>query len=256
MCQITLLTLDHYYSYYHPVPHLAPDVMQTLGNMCANLCHLSLESIGLFSKKDLEVLLHGLKVSLIDLKLGDFDHKHLSGHSRFIHCTLLEKLWMKNGAEAEDMLSIGQLQSLKELKIKMLRSSSSFYITDEDYKLAFKQQQLISLQQFMLSGDNNFGKKAVMSLLTCCPKLIKWSSYVNSQIKGLQETVSDLGPQEIHLQNLDLQCKLDSICIMAVTSLCHLRELYICGGYYCLSEQDFRLAFHQGNLINLAVIKL
>jgi hypothetical protein len=46
--------------------------------------------------------------------------------------------------------------------------------------------------------------------------------------------------------------------LLTVSSLYRLRELYICyyGGYIQLSNQCFRVAFQQGNLINLEVIKL
>jgi hypothetical protein len=43
--------------------------------------------------------------------------------------------------------------------------------------------------------------------------------------------------------------------IMAVASLCNIRVLHICG-YDQLSEQDYRRAFQQENLVNLEVIKL
>jgi hypothetical protein len=256
--RLTSLTLIHH-SYAHAGARLERDIAQTLGNNCTKLCHLSLELYAPLYKDDLEVLLFGLKDSLISLKLSDFSRECRNElqmeHSPFIHCTLVEKLCLMTGADADDLIAIGRLRSLKELKIGILRARlwETNYVTDEDYKKAFEQRQLISLQKFKLSGKNNFRKKAVMALLTNCPNLVKWSCNDIPQIQGLEEAVADCGPQVIQLQKLDIsKC---SLTIMAVASLCNIRVLHICG-YDQLSEQDYRRAFQQENLVNLEVIKL
>jgi hypothetical protein len=235
-----------------------PDVMQTLGNLCSNIRHLNLSRFGKTSvtgnygvyKDDIEVLLCGLKDSLISLALDEFNDERRDKlqirHSPFIHCTKLQKLDLNGGGiNAEDIMAIGRLGSLTELIIHHKKN-----IMDEDFKEAFEQQQMIGLQHCNMWGNGNFRKKATMALLKYCPNLIS----LDGQFEGFEEAVADCGPRNLKLQKLEIGA-LNRNVIMAVASLCNLQELHITFAKN-LKRQDFRDAFHQGNLVNLEVIKL
>jgi hypothetical protein len=261
LTSLTLLTTDDLKQNSLP----DPNATQMLGNLCSNLCHLDLFDNPL-SKNDLQVLLIGLKDSLISLKLNCPYDKIQDEPSPFIHCTLLEKLWLTGCCHtAKDIKTIGRLGSLKWLKIEMDRGQDN--LKDDDYKQAFEQRQLISLQQLELSGDLNFKAKAAMALLKYCPSLINWSVsslssississlyYVHGACDGLADTVADCGPEAITLQKLEIS-GLDRNAIMAVSTLCNLRELHI-SHTHLLSELDYWEAFQQGNLVNLKVVTL
>lgn len=266
--RLTSLTLSGDNSIRESDP--ASDVMHTLAKHCTNLRHLNLEDfcelyfernddIHGLHRDDLEVLLFGLKASLVSLKLNDFFDVRRDAvqieHSPFIHCNLLEKLWLTHGATAEDMKAIGRLKNLKELNIFKFWPIDP--ITDEDYEEAFEQKQMNSLQQFDMMGALNFGKKAVMALLKYCPNLIAWSCINLHKIEGLAEAVSDCGPYMLHLEKLKLSnCQLTRNSMMALASLCNLCELNISGCDELLSTHDYIEAFQQGNLVNLEVLTL
>jgi hypothetical protein len=247
------------------------DVMQTLGNLCLNLRYLDL-CISEYSihieydlyKDDLDVLLFGLKDSLVSLKLGYFNDERRDRlqvmHSPFVHCTLLQKLCLKRCLNAEDIKAVAKLRSLRELVIGDEYPGED--ISDEDFEEAFQQQQLISLEQLELSGFQNFGKKATMALFKHCPNLTNWTRCTSiGQIDGLDEAVTYCGPDRLKLLKLDLMCcLLNRNAIIAVARLGNLRELQLDGrkakNAKNVLKQDFRDAFHQGNLVNLEVLKL
>jgi hypothetical protein len=242
--------------------HIVPVLLGILGNLCSNLRHFELNLYYSIYKDDLDDLLFGLKDSLVSLKLSPFcDERRLDGlpveHSPFTHCMLLEELWMHSCPNAEDMMAIGRLGSLKELTMM----GSSIKIKDEDYKNAFKQQKMNSLKKFKLTGQSEFGKKATMAMLKYCPNLLYVTfscCFDQISLDGLEEAVADCGPRMIKLQRLAfLSCVLSRSSIMAVARLCNLRELSICGSNYpALTKEDYRDAFQQGDLINLEVLTL
>jgi hypothetical protein len=136
--------------------HVATVEMQTLGNLCSNLRHLDLEDYSpFFCKEELNLLFLRLKDSLISLKLNIIPDEHQDKikieSSPFIHCRMLEKLWLKgDGSNAKDIMAIGQLVTLKELKFEMPITG----IAEEDYQTAFEQQQLNCLHHLELHGNN------------------------------------------------------------------------------------------------------
>jgi hypothetical protein len=183
--------------------------MQTLGNLCSNLRHLNFDidedSAGEYDlyKDDLDVLLFGLKDSLISLKLGYFNYERRDGlpveHSPFVHCTFLQKLWLRRCLNAEDIKAVARLKSLKELGIGDRYPGEDIY--DEDFEEAFQQRQLISLEQLELNGFRNFGKKATKALLKHCPNLTNWTiCYAFGQVNGLEEAVTHCGPNTLKLK--------------------------------------------------------
>jgi hypothetical protein len=108
-------------------------------------------------------------------------------------------------------------------------------ITDEDYKKAFEQGQLISLQRVELKGlRRNFEKKATVALFKYCPNLTNLSfSPLLGLIGGIEEAVSDCGPSAINLQKLEISsCELSKNDITAVVSLCNLRDPHLSNTFY------------------------
>jgi hypothetical protein len=178
-------------------------------------------------------------------------------HSPFIHCTKLEKLWLKAGPKAKDLKAIGRLGSLQELFICDQKSD----ILDKDFQDAFEQQQLLSLQRLDIMAYSHFGKRAVQALLKYCPNLIEWSCSGIGEIKGLEESVTDCGTQRIKLQKLKFEyCTLTRNTMMAVANLSNLKELHVQGCEHKplpLAKCDYRDAFQpwMGNLFNLKVLK-
>jgi hypothetical protein len=223
---------------------LVSSVMQTLGSLCSNLRHLDLRQYENLYKDDLEILLFGLRGSLISLKVGDWSCERrdelLIGHSPFDNdnCPLLEKLLVYDGGDAEDVKAICRLSNLKELsfvKEKQFRDDFDLEdeedeseITDEDFQEAFDQKQLISLQKFAICGHHKFGSKATASLLKNCPKLTLWGCYEVGQIEGLVKVVHDCGPKVIRLKKLYVHMTLKKNEFMVATSLCNLDELHMC----------------------------
>jgi hypothetical protein len=236
-------------------------VMQTLGNQCTNLNYLSLnfsyhDGREGFYKDDMEILLSGLKTSLVRLNLGLFRDKRHDGlqveASPFIHCTGLKQLSIYSGINALDFRAIGQLSSLTDLKIERYETE----ITDSNYAEAFEQHKLINLQHFQLENEAEFGKNATIAFFKHCPNLNSWTCS-SSEIKGLCEAVAECGPQSINLQKLELlHCILNRIDFMAVASLCNLRELSLDDISTAVQSVDYKDAFQQGNLINLEMIKV
>jgi hypothetical protein len=176
-------------------------------------------------------------------------------HSPFVHCTFLQKLWLRRCLNAEDIKAVARLKSLKELGIGDRYPGEDIY--DEDFEEAFQQRQLISLEQLELNGFRNFGKKATMALLKHCPNLTNWT-ICDGQVNGLEEAVTHCGPNTLKLKKLVIDhCWLNSNAITAVARLCNLRELQLDGRFSeNLSSQDFYNAFQQGSLVNLEVLKL
>jgi hypothetical protein len=68
----------------------------------------------------------------------------------------LEKLHAGDGVDAKDMMAIGQLGNLKELKIEVFHEY--FEDDEEDYTNAFELKQLINLQQLSLQNCKSFAK--------------------------------------------------------------------------------------------------
>jgi hypothetical protein len=251
-------------------PELVPSMMQTLGSLCSSLRHLDLRQYDNLYKDDLEVLLFGLRGSLVSLKVGDWSGQGrdelLIGHSPFKNCTLLEKLMVYDGGDAEDVKAICRLGNLKELAfVKMDEFKDDFDfgdeneededgITDKDFQQAFDQKQLINLHTFDLSGHRKFGRRATAALLQNCPNLTRWSCNEIGQIEGLVRMVQDFGPREIKLKKLHVNMTLDKNELMVVTSLRNLDELHMCGER--LTGQDYRDAFKRGSLVNLQVLNL
>jgi hypothetical protein len=216
--RLVSLTLENQ-AYNGSDDEIVPNVMRMLGNLCSNLGHLDLKvysSTGEYGiyKDDLDVLLFGLKNSLVSLSLGYFNdecrHEVKVEHSPFVHCSLLEKLSLTRGLNAEDIMAIGRLENLKELVIGDRYLGN--HITDENFKDAFEQRKLNRLQQLKLTGFKNLGKKATGQDWARC--------YAIGQIKGLYEAVTECGPLAITLQILDIEsCPLNRNVIMSVTSL-------------------------------------
>jgi hypothetical protein len=229
--------------------------MQTLGNLCCNLRHLNLEYYYPLCKDDLSALLIGLKDSLVSLKLNNIRDGHREElqleNSPFIHCTLLEELSLMRGANAEDIKAIGRLRRLKKCVIIMRYEDENININDKDFKEAFEQRQLISLQEFELRGCQLFGNNASKALLKCCPNLIHLTCCDVGLFDGLEEAVADL-------QKLDISaCELNKNTVLSVSSLYNLRELTIDASRAPnLSGSAYRDAFHQNNLVCLKVLKL
>jgi hypothetical protein len=279
--RLTSVTLAQGNEDYNEGSHHVPGVLQTLGSHCSNLRQLDLEQYSMsdpgdeshslpgFYKEDVEVLLSGVKATLISLKLGFvFDEPrdaHQVEHSSFIHCTLLEKLHVAYSMDAKDMMAIGRLRHLKELTIE---TSDRMDPMDEDYQKAFKQKQLINLQQVKLNGDSSFGKKAMIAMLQNCPNLTSLSCnlYPDSHhgygvIHGLSEVVANSGPHAISLEKLDLNVPfLHQKEFIALTSLCNLRELKISGfgipDSECFVYDLGVTTLPRGNLVNLEVLTL
>jgi hypothetical protein len=262
LSQLTSLTLQgvSFGSDYVLGSLIVSVVLETLANLCSNLRHFELDLPYPIYKDDLDVFLFSLKDSLVSLKLCSFyDGRRVL---QVIHCTLLEQLWINSCPNAKDMMAIGRLGSLKELT--MMKKSS---IKDEDYKNAFEQQKMNSLTKFNISGPSDFGKKATMAMLKYCPNLQNLTFSCIDQIDGLEEAVADCGPRTIKLQRLAfLSCGLSRSSIKAVARLRNLRELCIFRDFRTqrrspkvhdpLTQEDYRDAFQQGDLINLEVLTL
>jgi hypothetical protein len=207
-------------------------IMHTLGSICSKLCHLelfhSLHPDRKYYIDDLEDLLVGLKDRLHSLKLDGFCHKRRDGlqvgHSPFIQCSLLKKLYLGRCFSAEDIKAICRLGSLKEFTI----SYGDDIITDDDFQKAFEQQELISLESFELIGSHNFGKNAATALLKYCPNLKSLTCKRVQKIGKIIKVVSDCGPQMVKLKNIALvECTLDKNDIIVVASLYNIRELHM-----------------------------
>jgi hypothetical protein len=260
-----------------------PEVLETLGRLCSNLRHLDLQYYNMYEsivpepgglgpipdgkpglyRDDIEALLSGLKASLISLKIGDLFKERRDElqveQSPFIHCTMLEKLKVGYGVDAKDINAISRLGNLKELEI----GDKAGQIKDKDYQDAFEQKQLINLRQFVLHTQS-FGTKAVIALLRNCPNLTSFSCPSNGNIlEGIREIVADCGSDAINLQKLYLNDHgLTMNELIALTSLCNLRELRISGNYF--SKPIFTIAnYNVGvttipkvNLLNLEVLDL
>jgi hypothetical protein len=260
--QLTSLTPDLRHRRHTPV------VLQTLGNLCSNLRHLDLEQCNTIPEEELNVLLFKLKDSLISLKLYFPDHGYINTRdehnvecSLFIHCYMLEKLWLKGkGTNKKDIMVIGQIMTLKELKLEMPFFNG---IADKDYKKAFEQQQLNCLEHLELHSHSDardcifetrkFGNKATLALLKNCPNLTYWSCH-NIQVSGFAEAVTDCGPNTINLCKLAFyNCTLGVRDLKAVVSLCNLKELYIIDFHSLWDEND---EFEQVNLTSLQTLTL
>jgi hypothetical protein len=127
------------------------NVLKTFRNLCSNLDIRNPKN-----KEELDVLLFGLKNSLVSLKLGNWaTQERQVDDSPFRHCTLLEKISLCGGVSAIDFKAICRLGSLKELII----ATKMELIWDEDFEEAFEQQEMISLQNLDLSCCSNFGNR-------------------------------------------------------------------------------------------------
>jgi hypothetical protein len=251
--QLTSLKLAQY------VGRASTVEMQNLGNLCSNLQHLDLVDYSPLCKEELNVLLFGLKDSLISLKLpcisAERQDEFQVESSPFVYCNMLEKLWLNGGLNVKDIMTIGQLVTLKELKFAQLSDG----VVDEDYKQTFEQQHLNCLQHLELHGHDvhRFGNKATSALLKNCPNLTYWSCH-HFQVYGFAEAVADCGPNMMNLQKLAFHhCTFGLRDLQAVLSLCNLKELHIIGHW----EDDYvrkfdNNQFEQVNLISLETLTL
>jgi hypothetical protein len=233
-------------------------VLETLGNLCSNLRHLDLEYCYPLCKEELNVLLFGLKDSLISLKLPSLRAEQQEEiqfeSSPFMHCNILEKLWLYGGLDVKDIMTIGQLVTLKELKFEQ----PNFGVTGEDYKNAFEQLKCLQHLELHLYEDQMFEKKStLLALLKSCPNLTYWSCH-NFQVSGFEEAVADCGPNTIKLQKLAFRhCTLGMRDLKAVLSLDNLKELHMIRPLCLWDEREFyNAAFEQVKLISLETLTL
>jgi hypothetical protein len=257
---------------------IVPGVLQTLGSHCSSLRHLNLEYYFMYEnevayaedlwalfKDDIEALLSATMTSLVSLKIDNLFEKRRDAlqdaQSPFVHCPMLEKLYVGRGIDVKDIKAIGQLEHLKVLKIwasTYLDDDEDYqhvYLEDEDYQNAFEQKQLINLQHFsLISSDTDvkFGKKSLIALLQNCPLLTSVSCAIHD-IQGLREVVA----HALNLQMLEIDVRrLDRNEFIALTSLCNLRVLKISGfGANSVCNVKMR-TLPRGNLVNLEVLTL
>jgi hypothetical protein len=139
--RLTLLTLSGTLD-----SHFSHDVMQTLGNLCSNLRHLDLDRYLSIYRDDLEILLAGLKDSLVSLKLNWLHDvrrdENQVDHSPFVHSTMLENLSYIHG-NGDDIKAIGRLGRLEKLSIS---ESSIQNVSAQDFRDAFQRGNLVNLE--------------------------------------------------------------------------------------------------------------